>query len=207
MVLAALLPVWGDTELVLVDGRVLRGSSARRDGDNYVLTLPTGEELTFPVALVKEVRLVVDGRAVEEEEDEPQDPPGFRRAEPEELAGKRPDGPTGLRQDEARTLAGDPIDLPTRSQQTAVFGEPARFQKDIVKNDWQPTTDWDMDPEKQNNFAPSTWSDDVVDHSWEPTSSWDSKTDVLESSRSTWSKSVIDSSWTPTDAFAKKDRR
>ena len=203
--LAALLPVHGDAELVLLDGRVLRGTTARREAENYVLTLPGGEEVTFPAGLVKEVRLVA--ARSEKPADAPPDPPGIRRAEAQELSGRRPEGPTGLRSEAPRTLAGPEVEPPSPSQQTAVFGEPARFQRDIVKNDWQPTTDWNMDPETQNNFAPSKWADSVVDSSWEPQSAWDTDTDVLESSRSTWSKSIIDSSWTPTDGFKKKDNR
>ena len=50
-----------------------------------------------------------------------------------------------------------------------MFGEPAEFQKDIVDHSWEPTSDWDMDAEKQNNFAPSTFSKSIIDNSWTPT--------------------------------------
>jgi hypothetical protein len=101
-----------------------------------------------------------------------------------------------------RNLAGHEAKVPTPSEQLEVLGEPARFQKSIVDSTWVPESDWDMDPEKQNNFRPSTWSKSPIDPNWEPESDWSADDDVLESSRSAWQKSGIDSQWTPTDGFA-----
>ena len=106
------------------------------------------------------------------------------------------------------TLAGGDVRPPTRSEQLEVLGEPSRFQQNIIDSTWTPESDWDMDPERQNNFRPSTWSKSPIDPSWKPESSWDAGEDVLADSRSTWQKSPIDSKWTPTDGFkAQKDRR
>ena len=99
------------------------------------------------------------------------------------------------------TLAGEEIDMPRREDQLEVFGEPARFQKGPSDPSWTPKSDWDMDPHKQNNFAPSTWQKSPIDPNWKPTSDWSADDDVLESSRSTWQKSPVDSEWTPKDGF------
>jgi len=151
----------GQAELELVDGRVLTGSEVRLDGDVYILTLESGESLTFPVELVKTVRL-------------------FQKGE---------------------TLAGQEIDPPTKADQLEVLGKPSQFQQGVVDSRWTPKSDWDMDPEKQNNFRPSTWQESPIDPSWKPTSAWDEDKDVMARSRSTWQKSPVDSSWTPTDGF------
>jgi hypothetical protein len=102
---------------------------------------------------------------------------------------------------EPRTLAGEPIREPSREEQLQVLGPPSRFKEDIVDNDWEPTNDWEMTPEK-NNFNPSTWSKPPLDPSWEPESSWDENKDVLASGRTKWKESIIDPSWSPTDGFA-----
>jgi hypothetical protein len=101
----------------------------------------------------------------------------------------------------AETLAGEPIRQPSREEQLQVLGPQARFQEDIVDNDWEPTSDWEMTPEK-NNFNPSTWSKPPIDPSWEPESSWDEDEDVLASGRTEWKESIIDPGWAPTDGFA-----
>jgi hypothetical protein len=205
MVILATHPVEGDTELVLVDGRVLQGTSVRRDGGEYVLTLETGDEISLPAELVESVRLRARREDEVPEETEPPLPGlGFRAAGPEPLSVAPPEGPSGLIVSDPQQLEGMPVRPRTPSEQTAVFGEPARFQPDIVDNSWEPSSDWDMDPEKNNNFAPSTWAEDIVDNSWEPKSAWDPHAeDVLKSGHSTWQKGVIDPTWTPTDGFTR----
>ena len=189
------MPVGGDTELVLLDGQVLRGIDLRRDGEEYVLTLKSGDEVAFPVVLVESVRLV---GGIERH---PAPSPLRTDLEPENLAGTPvPGGPTGTRHGDPETLAGQPFDPPSRSEQMKALGPPAEFQKGIVDNRWEPTSDWDMSPEN-NNFNPSTWAEGPIDPNWQPESAFDPDEDVLESSRSTWQKSIIDNTWTPTDGF------
>jgi hypothetical protein len=191
------------TELLLRDGRVIAADDVRRDGDNYTVTLESGDTIVIPVALVE--RLSLGSGRSDEDEAEPEDEPsrygpdGVRYSEPQTLAGKAPQ----LRQPEAQVLAGVRVDAPTTAEQLAVFGEPAKFQESIIDNTWHPTSDWDMDPERQNNFAPSRWAEDIVDHDWEPEPAFDNDADVLADSRSTFKKGVVDSTWTPTDAFAR----
>jgi len=197
-------PVSGQTELELIDGRVLIGTDVRQEDGLYILRLESGDEITFPVELVKVVRLVSEGEELGADPFSPQQPGVIRRAEPSTIGGSAPPtGPTGIRSGDPQQLVGEPVRSLRPSEQLAVFGEPSTFQKDVVVNDWRPTTDWNMDPETQNNWAPSEWAEDIVDHSWESTSAWDAEVDVMKSSRSTWQNSSFDSSWTPTDGFNK----
>ena len=176
--------VLAGAELLLTDGQLLEGVNVRRDGDVYLVSLEAGGVLTIPVALVKEVRL---GGA-------PDPPP-----EPARQA------PTAFRNEGAETLAGTPVTPPKTSEQTAVFGKPAKFQSGIRDPNWHPTSDWDNDPTKNNNWAPSKWADDIIDSNWEPESAFDADKDVLASGKSTFSDSIIDNSWQPEDGFKKND--
>ncbi len=205
----------GETQLVLVDGRILSGTNVRRCGDEYVLLLDNGLEITIPVPLVETVRLEGDDRearrreaeertAAEERAASAATPGGLTPALPRNLSGtSQPSGPSGLRVAHPQTLAGEAVQPPTTVEQLRVLGAPAEFTKNIVDNSWTPTSDWNMDPHQQNNFAPSKWADDVVDHSWEPESAFDKNEDVLESGRVTWQKSIVDNSWKPQDGFKK----
>lgn len=194
------VPVIARVDLVLVDGRVLQGSDVRRDRGDFVLTLDDGQEIAFPGELVESVRLSETG-------DRDAGSGLTERSEPETLAGSPPPpGPTGIRVAEPETLAGQPVEPPATSEQLEVLGEPSRFQEDIVVNEWVPETDWEMDPEKQNNFNPSTWSKGPVDPSWQPESSWAPGEGALASSRSSWQSGVVDPSWTPTDGFKKRNQ-
>lgn len=184
---AALLAVataFPGSELVLVDGKVLRGESVRRDGDDYVLTTEIGE-VTLPVELVSQVRLIETSR------------PETRGDE------EAPKAPTGFVEDRPQQIAGKAVRPPSTEEQLRNAGRTSTFQKDIIDSRWEPSTDWNMDPETQNNWAPSTWAKDIVDTRWEPTSAFDANKDVLADSRSTWKTSIIDSSWEPTDGFKK----
>lgn len=193
---AAVQAVRPEAELVLQDGTVIQGADVRREGDLYILELESGEKLSFPVALVDEVRLGGQGEGTAPA-------PGVRGGEPETLAGSLPDedAPSGLRRGEPRTLAGTEVRPPRPSEQTRVLGPAAGFQDDIVDNDWTPKSDWEDNP-SNNNFAPSTWAEAPVDSEWKPQSAFDANNDVLESGRSDWQESIVDSEWQPQDAFA-----
>jgi hypothetical protein len=197
MLLAACLSVLAETELIMKDGSVLSGTRVERDGDIYVLTLEDGGAVVVPQALVEGVRL--SGRG---EPRPPRDPGDLPERAPRTVGGSPvADGPSGIRVAPPQTLAGRPDRPPTRSEQLEVFGSPSRFQGDVVDNEWEPSSDWDMDPQEKNNFAPSTWAEGPIDPTWEPESAWDEQEDVLAPSRSNWQKSIIDSTWTPTDGF------
>jgi hypothetical protein len=174
--------VLAGAELLLYDGQILEGVSVRRDDQVYVVRLEAGGVVTIPVTLVKEVRLG----------GEP-DPPPVREA------------PTGFRSDGPETLAGGLVAPPRTSEQLAVLGTPAQFQGGIRDPNWQPTSDWDNDPTKNNNWAPSKWADNVIDPEWKPESAFDADKDVLASGKSTFSDNIVDNSWQPEDGFNKKD--
>lgn len=174
----------GGAELVLLDGRVLRGESLREDNGIYVLTTPSGD-LTMPVELVSVVRLT-----------------GPAEPKPPVMEGI-PEGPTGMRVGPPQTLAGAAFEPPTTEEQTRALGRSSQFQRSVVDPGWEPESDWNMDPDVQNNWAPSTWAKAPIDSTWAPRSAFDASDDVLADSRSIWRKSPIDSTWTPTDGFAK----
>ena len=170
----------GGAELILQDGRVLKGDSVRKDEDVYVLTTPTGE-VTMPVELVEGVRLTG--------EPEPPRPEGI------------PEGPTGFKVGKAETLAGNEVRPSTPEEQTRAIGSPSKFQPSVVDHEWHPTSA--LSDEDVLADSRSTWAPDIVDSEWTPTSAFDEKEDVLEGGRSTWAKSPIDHEWKPTDGFAK----
>jgi hypothetical protein len=172
------LPRADSTQLVLKDGTVLEGIDVKKLEGNYILTTEEGEAVTIPAELVETVKLTGVGEA-----------------------------PSGMRTGEPKTLAGDTITPPRRYEQVENIGPSARFQEDVVDNSWRPSTDWSMDPDEQNDFAPSTWSKGPVDPEWKPKSSWDANEDVLASGRSEWRKSIVDPHWKPTDGFAESGGR
>ena len=164
----------GGAELELIDGTSVRGISVSRDGDTYVLVQEGGTTVTLPVELVLAVRLFGKGEVP---------------------------APTGVRRGGPRTLAGEEVRPPTPSQQIQILGTSSKFQKSMIDPSWTPESDWDMDPEKQNNFAPSKWQESPIDPNWKPKSAWDRDEDVLAGSRSKWQEPIVDNSWKPTDGF------
>lgn len=196
--------VRADVQLVLIDGKTLDGVDVRRDQQVYLLTLENGRVAAVPVELVKEVRLEGPAKERAEESVEKRGPDGIVIEDAEDartLAGEDEFQHPGVRYGTGQQLAGpDAVTIDT-SEELAVFGEPAKFQEDIIDPDWVPESDWDDDPVKNNNFAPSTWSKGWNDPEWQPESAFDRNEDVLADSRSTWSDSVIDNEWRPTDGF------
>jgi hypothetical protein len=178
VLVAVTLPQTNSTQLVLRDGTVLEGVAVQKLEGNYILTTEDGEAVTIPAELVETVRLTGVGEA-----------------------------PSGMQTGEPKTLVGETITPPRRSEQVQRIGPPSRFQEDIVDTSWRPSTDWDMNPDKQNNFAPSTWSKGPIDPEWKPKSTWDANEDVLASGRSEWRESIIDPTWKPTDGFARSMER
>ena len=74
--------VQAGAELVLKDGRTISGTEVRRQGTNYNLTLEDGQVLTFPIELVRELRLAEEGPL-----QPPPAPTAMRSEGPEVLAG------------------------------------------------------------------------------------------------------------------------
>jgi hypothetical protein len=183
-------------EIVLKDGQVLEGVDVRRQDGFYILELEDGGALPIPDELVETVRLTGDKKYT---------PEGFRINEAEGIGG-RPideDAPSGFRKTEPEVLAGglpEGARPPTAAEATEVFGDPARFQQGPDPY-WKPETDWDMDPENQNNFNPSQWAEGPVDWNWKPKSAFERGNDVLSGGRSKWQEAPIDPNWYPEDGF------
>ena len=172
-------PASAKATLKLKDGRILEGIDVRREADIYVLTIQGGAMIPVPVDLVVEVGI---------------------EAAPEPAVPEEP--PQGLTYAEPQTLAGPTVEAPRTEEQLAVFGEPAKFQQDVVHSTLTPSY-WVPDPD-QHNFAPSTWNEAPIDSEWHPTSAFDPNEDVMKASESKWSKGPVDSSWVPQDGFKKK---
>jgi len=51
-----IVPLLASASLVLTDGQVIKGSEVTRQGDTYLVSMEGGNAITFPAALVKEVR-------------------------------------------------------------------------------------------------------------------------------------------------------
>jgi hypothetical protein len=192
------LPSSSEVELVLKDGRVLKGIDVRRDGDLYELRTEDGI-VPIPGALVDEVRLIET-----KPEPVPVPQPGFINPGPQQIEGVQP--AQGMIDAEPEVLAGELIVPPRPSEQTAVLGEPSKFQKGVFDPNWQPSTDWDMSQEN-NNFAPSTWQDSIIDESWHPSSDYSADTDVADFAPSTFTEDIIDPHWQPQDAFKKDNKK
>lgn len=202
------LPLRADVRVALTDGRMLDGRDLWRESGDYVLELENGETIVIPEAFVEQVQLAGEPAPGEEEPPE-EDPDAWRQksgvveGQSRTLGGQEPstDAPTGIDRDSgARTLAGDPVSPPRTSDQLRVFGEPSQFQKDVVHNDWVPSTDWDM-VNGVNNFAPSSWAKGVSDSAWKPDSAWSGDSDALARGQTQWTKPIVDSSWKPTNGF------
>jgi hypothetical protein len=164
--------------LVLKDGRTVSGIEVRRLGANYQLTLEDGQVATFPVELVRELHLTEEGPA----------------------ASKPRPAPTAMRSEGPEVIAGnpEPVEPPVTENQIAVLGPPAKFWPSVFDPVWVPTSDWSMDPSK-NDFNPARWYPSPIDPHWTPLSAFDGSVDVFEQTHSTWSSSPIDPVWWPTE--------
>lgn len=175
MISAALLAA----ALVLVDGQVLEGTAIVHAEGNYRLSLASGETLTVPEALVKEIRLGGE--------------------EPERPA------PTAIVPAPAETLAGDPraTPLPAPEEQRAALGPEARFRPAPLDPTWTPTNAYDPRADVLRGSR-SRWPSSILDASWFPSSAFDATVDVLAGSRSKWAVAPIDPTWRPEDGFRKE---
>lgn len=114
--------------------------------------------------------------------------------------------PSALRYAEPEVLVGETVSAPLRSRQLEALGKPSAFARNVIDPQWQPKSDWEMDPVKNNNFAPSKWTRSVIEYDWKPVSAFDAQKQVLAGSQSTFRDSIIDTTWHPSDGFEKKKR-
>jgi hypothetical protein len=163
--------------LVLTDGQTIKGNEIKRQGDTYYVTMEDGNTATFPVALVKEIKLVDDPR--------PTPPPGFDYSPARTLVGPK------------KLHSQDPKD------QLRALGPPTRWTPNVIDPTWVPISAYDRD---KDVLAPSrsTWSKSAVDTTWVPKSAYDQYRDVFAASRATWTQNVIDPTWEPHDSWGFK---
>jgi hypothetical protein len=172
-------PALAGAAVVLEDGRVLEGLEVRREGDLVTLVLESRDALVLPASLVVETRLA-------------QAPSAAERAE------RRP--PSGIRVlSRPETVAGASLPLPRLGDQIRVFGDAARFRRDVVSPGWEPADSWRGS--SADDWSPARWAAGLVRTSWEPVSAFDADNDVLAPGRSAWRSSIIDPSWMPADGF------
>ena len=129
------------SSLVLTDGQIIKGTEVQRQGDSYLVTIAGGNTVSFPAALVKEVKFEDDPPAPA--------PPGFDYSGPKTLAG--PPGP--------------PLQNP--SDPLKVMGPPTTWSKDAVDTTWVPTNAYDTSKDVMAGSR-STWSKSAVDTTWAP---------------------------------------
>ncbi len=174
------LPLFASSSLILTDGQIIKGTSIARQGDIYLVTTIDGATATFPVALVKEIRL----------QDEP-------------TVSAEPTAP-GILVTGPKTLAGPELKLNEHLQDPLkVFGQPSVWPKNVVDTTWVPTSAFDLDKDVLA-ASRATWSKSAVDTTWRPKSAYDFSKDVLAPTRSTWSKSAVDTTWTPQNSWGFK---
>ncbi len=172
VLLAAMLPAAAAIELVLEDGRVLRGEDLVRRGGMYELTTDEGTVIPIQVELVQSIGI--------------------------SLAGPQPDreAPSGIVYSKPRDLAGKKIDPPTTEEQLRVLGEPVRFRRSTIDPGWEPRSALGEDV---TNFNPARWVVPPTDPYWAPESALGP--DVTEFNPVEWAGSAEASYWYPRDGF------
>lgn len=171
-----------ETELVLADGQVLEGVEVTLRGDDYELTLSTGDVLTIPKALVTELRLRDAGKEKSEE------------------------APSGLELSKPKVLAGPPTPepLPRLHDQLAAFGGgTSTFPRSVVDATWRPREVPDL-ASSLDRFVPSTWYRAPIDPTWTPTPAFTRASDVTAFSPVRWSKGIEREPWWPRDGFRER---
>lgn len=193
-------PVVAEAELLLTDGTILKGVEVRLEGGFYLLELDGGEIAAIPAELVRELHLL-DLRRTEEgttvgvgsdvaRPESQQDPlsrfvetrPGWRRGAPQDVAGT-------------------PWRFHDAQQQTAVFGQPSRFQPGLPFR-FKPVHAWDRSNDVLSGSR-SSWPRSILDPVWKPQAAFDPHVDVLAASRSTWPSAPRATSWNPSNSFSR----
>jgi len=184
VLLAAASVSVAQTVLELIDGRVLEGVAVERVDDGYQLLLESGARIVVPVALVREVRLIVEPAEPSTPLEVPPEAPAQDReveVPPEEL----------------------PLEPPLRRsyEQLAVLGpQPPIVARNTVDPSWRPGGDWRQDP-VVNQFEPSSWEDPPIGSRWSPRSSFDSADDWTLIPSARWAGPPIGSAWRPREGF------
>jgi hypothetical protein len=212
------------SSLVLTDGQIIKGTDVKREGDSYLVTMADGYKVTYPVALVKEIKLEDDAPVV-------QAPHGFDFSGARTLAGPgRFAAPvaeaSSLVLTDGQVIKGTDVKREGDSYLvTMADGNKVAFPSALVKEvklEDAPVVvaphGFDLsgprtlagygdhasqDPKDQLSVfgGPTRWPESAVDTTWVPTNSYDPNADVMAFTRSTWAKSAVDTTWAPMSAY------
>lgn len=193
-------PVVADAELLLTDGTVLKGVEVRLEGGFYLLELDSGEVAAIPSALVRELHLL-DLRATEEGTTVGVASDVARPAPQQDPLSRFVETRPGWRRGAPQDLAGAAWRIHDAAEQTAVFGQPARFQQGLPFR-FKPVHAWDRSNDVLGGNR-STWQRPILDPVWKPTPAFDPRSDVLAASRSTWPRAPRARYWNPSNSFSR----
>ncbi len=196
----AVSPAAADAELLLTDGTVLKGVDVRLEGGYYLLELEGGEVAAIPARAVRELHLLdlrptSEGTTIGVATDVSK--PLAQQAPVSRFIETRP----GWRRGAPRDLAGSSWRLHDSKQQTAVFGEPAKFQAGLPFR-FTPVPAWDRSKNVLEGSR-SSWQRPVLDPVWRPVDAFDHRADVLGASRSSWPTSPRATTWNPSNSFSR----
>jgi hypothetical protein len=185
---------FGAAELVLKNGKSLRGSDVRLEGNLYYLQMADGQIITVPARVVKAMRLTGDKAGVDDA------PDGAGPAEGE-VSEDRPQAPSGYRVGEPGTVAGEPLPERTvRPRSSAdLSAPPPTAAGDRPSWEWRPQSNWPVE-EAIDNPRRSRWIQPAVDPDWEPEPAFTEEDDVTNFNPSKW-MSAPDSTWKPENSL------
>jgi hypothetical protein len=166
-------PLPAGVVVVFKDGQTLAAAEARLEGDAYSVRLASGDLLTVPVSIVREIQIIGDAR--------PAEPPAPSATEAVPLPPSNPPPPPP----QPRPVL-DPHWQP-QSGFSALNDpnfKPAEWSKPAFDPNWQPTPAYDPNADVladgRAEFAKPT-----IDPHWQPTDAFAGK------------------EWKPTDSFAR----
>jgi len=185
--------VLADAHLVLLDDRVLSGTSVELQGDLYLLTLESGDVLPLPVALVSEVHRTAKANDAATGDEEPEVLPLL------EIEQVRP-RPTEVLPEDYGV-----VERPRRLIELPDGGRSASsFSRSLLDPRFVPLSDYEEKP-MLGVFGESRWPGGVIDPNWEQESGFELPEGEPTILLDRWYKSAYRSIWKPEDGFAGHD--
>lgn len=167
-------------EIVLRNGATLSGVSLERRDDLYLLELDSGETVSLPVDLIREVRF-------HDVERPPDDATKPRPAGP-------PSGSAPAREPSVRHLSPPP------SRQLAVFGEDPWTYPPV--RTWTPKSSLGYHTDV-TEFNPVKWFRAPTDPVWTPTSAYDTSNPLPDFNTVHWYRPAYNPVWHPSDGWGR----
>ena len=174
-------------ELLLNNGRVLRGTDLERQGSTYHLEMADGRTVTIPVGVVRQVRLQAD------EGDEQ----GNAAAADAPSAESRKQTRSRVRTGEAEMVAGQAASPPPES----VLPPAAPPRR--ATGEWVPEGDWPGENWAETEATGGTEWSRTPSPIWEPEPAFTDQGDANNFNPSRWIRAP-NSTWTPEDGFKKR---